>query len=160
MVQNEATTQTTTGSKGQGHKGAMLGMANPVTRRNLCPLVLHRLFDGNDPIGDLRLSGNVGVVVREATSADDAQLLIAGNMLTPTNTRRMGGAQLFLLINLCGVIPIRRTIAWTTLEDRDVFTPLNVPSPKCNHHQMPMDHQQIIMNPFNGSAAQCQPNKN
>ena len=138
----------------------MLGMANPVTRRNLCPLVLHRLFDGNDPIGDLRLSGSAGVVVREATSEGDARLPIVGHALKPTTTRRMGAAQLFLLSNLCGVIPIRRTIAWTTLEDRDVFTPLNVPSPKCIHHQMPMDHQQIIMNPFNGSAAQCQPNKN
>ena len=142
-AQGEATTLIDIGSAGPNNEAATSGT----------PWVLHQLFDGNDPIEDLRLSGSVGVVVREVTFEGDAQLLIVGNTLTPTNTGQMSVAQLFLPSNHCGVIPTQRTIAWTTLEDRDVFTPLNAPSPNCHHHQTPMDHQQITMNPFNGSAA-------
>ena len=132
-------------SKGPNHKEATLGNANPVTRRNLCPKVLPQLFDGNDPIEDLRLSASVGVVGREATSEDDAPLPVA---------------QLFPLRNLCGVTPTQRMVAWTILEDHDVFTPLDVPSPKCHHLLRPMDQLQIITSLIDGNATQCQPNRN
>ena len=100
-AQGEATTLIDIGSTGPNNEAATSGT----------PWVLHQLFDGNDPIEDLRLSGSVGVVEREDTSEDNAQRPIGGNALTPTNPRSLDIVQQFLLSNPCGVIPTQRTAA-------------------------------------------------